>query len=264
MFAEEMRHFAHYQQRRVVHMAYDDPNDPWYAENQPDDQGFDKPWYHVTRRRNGPASRIEVGDSLWVFSQLVTPWGKFPPALDFRVDVKAVELRSGGGFRYEAERSSKWYNLFDGSSHIGRLETIDSNGNKRPLLKSKDQHVGHALQSIRQLASDEELRKLASKIDERGFEFISYRLLDGTEPAFRKALERVRAGRAVFWDRWSLPRRLAERREFLSDPALDRHLMRAIDHSVAVWAIQSLKYGEIGSYSKKEYDRARTQGRLKN
>lgn len=77
-----MAHFAHYVRRTVVEVNYEDPSDPWFAENQPDNQGFEAPAYHVTRSLTGPAARVSGGDTIWLFSQLTTPWGNFPPALD--------------------------------------------------------------------------------------------------------------------------------------------------------------------------------------
>jgi hypothetical protein len=80
-----MAHFAHYVRRTVVEVNYEDPSDPWFAENQPDNQGFDSPAYHVTRSLTGPAARVSEGDTIWLFSQVITPWGVFPPALDAKI-----------------------------------------------------------------------------------------------------------------------------------------------------------------------------------
>jgi hypothetical protein len=74
-------------------------------------------------------------------------------------------------------------------------------------------------------------------------------LIDGTRVAFFKSLTLVPSGRAVFWDRWSLPRRLAERCEFLSDAALNSFIKKRIKASATVWAIDTPKYAEKGSYS---------------
>jgi hypothetical protein len=50
-------------------------------------------------------------------------------------------------------------------------------------------------------------------------------------------------------DRWSLPRRLAERREFLKDDVLDAYIKSQMRKYAIVWGIWSNKYAETGSYS---------------
>jgi len=80
-------------------------------------------------------------------------------------------------------------------------------------------------------------------------EFVCYRQLDGTRMAFCHVANRLRAGKAVFWDRWSLPRGIAERREAAPADLLDPYLCQAIDRAATVWGIDSPRYGEATSYS---------------
>lgn len=263
-----MANFAHYVVRTVVEVNYSSREDPWFRDNQPDDQGFDRPSYHVTRSKNGPAARVCAGDTLWIFSQLKSPWGMFPPALDAKVIVAHVqdlreELPAGKqAFRFSAGEDSSWFPIFDASETLARLSTIDSKERVRQLLANGRPNVGQALQSMRQLADTAPLDELANTLKRIGFDFVSYRLIDGTKSAFEKSLQLVRAGLAVFWDRWSLPRRMAERREFLSAPAMDAHLRRSIAASKTVWGIRSPLYAEPGSYSQREKDMALELGRF--
>lgn len=223
-----MRHFAHYVKRQLVYVNYSSPDDPWFKENQPEDQGFDAPVYHVTRSGTGPSTRVAKGDTLWIFSQLQAPWGMFPPALDAKITVAdVVDLRErrsredDPAFRFTAGEGSAWCPLFDATDAVRRIMTRASSGNESPLLAHERQPIGRALQRPREVAGIGPLIELKGQLDDLGFDFVSYRLVDGTKKAYQKSLELVQGGKAVFWNRWSLPRRLAERREFLSDPALD-------------------------------------------
>jgi hypothetical protein len=94
--------------------------------------------------------------------------------------------------------------------------------------------------------------------------FVSYRISDGSRGAFRKVHDLIEQGKVVFWDRWSLPRRLAERREIDPDPyfrrTLDEYLLEKLEKSAHVWGIESKKYSAEGSYSEKERSRAMKLG----
>jgi hypothetical protein len=264
-----MAHFAHYVRRTVVEVNYEDPSDPWFAENQPDNQGFDSPAYHVTRSLTGPAARVSEGDTIWLFSQLTTPWGVFPPALDAKIVVGGVSMRTRSfnkGLcvrRYEADKGSMWFPLYDATPCIRKLWTVDIKGRCQKMLKDQNQPIGQALQSMRELSDVRPLLELELKINIMPFDFISYRLIDGTSLAFDKAIELVQKKRkAIFWDRWSLPRRLAERREFLNDASLNSYIFEWIFRCNTLWAIQSTRYAEFGSYSACEKCLAERLGKL--
>lgn len=253
-----MAHFAHYVKREVVEVDYQSPDDPWFAEHQPDDQGFATPAYHVSQAVRGPATRVTQGDTIWLFSQLRTPWGVYPPALDAKIIVSEVSVRrarrSGekAALRFGAGEGSSWFPLCDASDTVAELTTVNAQGGVQKLLAERHQPIGRVLQSMRELAEAAPLIALERRISELGFDFISYRLLDGTRRAFEASLQLVQAGGAVWWDRWSLPRRLAERREFLNDSALDEFISERIGASINVWGIPSPKYAEPQSYSWKE------------
>ena len=166
-----MSHFVHYLRRKVVNLKYYSPHHPWFAENQPDDQGFDMPKYHVTRSHSGPATRIVPGDTIWLFAQLSSPWGKLPPALDAKIEVSAVTHQiASNGFqliRYEAGRNSIWFPLFDATTCIKNLTTLNSRGEVSNLVSSPQQPIGQALQSIRELAVSVDLVRFALDIEEK-------------------------------------------------------------------------------------------------
>lgn len=266
-----MRHFAHYVRREIVVVDDKDKSWAWFAENQPDFQGFESPSYHMTRSTSGPATRVGKGDVIWLFSQLYSPWGRFPPSLDAKICVGAISAKPTSNsqskevhrIRYEAEPESKWFPLFDATTLINQLRTVDGKGNSRPLLSHSERPIGQALQSMRELFTSRPLIEWEDRLDKTPPDFISYRIIDGTRLAYEKATQLVEAGKPVFWDRWSLPRRLAERREFLSDEALDTHLYRIMDQCHTVWGILTPKYGESGSYSAREMEKAKRLQKLR-
>jgi hypothetical protein len=113
---------------------------------------------------------------------------------------------------------------------------------------------------MRRLSSGDRFLVWESELNQRGFEFVSYRLCDGTPGAFTKVKCIVEAGRSVFWDRWSLPRRLAERREYLSDKALEAYIHKQLRRAAIVWGVASPLYGETDSYSAREMTLAKKLG----
>jgi hypothetical protein len=244
-------HFIHYHQRRIRVKFPHDINDPWFAEVQANDRGFSTPRFHVTRSTNGVAMDVKSGDTIWLVSQLYSPWGKLPPALDARIDVADCELRNHGGkgFRYRAAATSHWFPLSDCSKHLLNLKTIAKDGKLNPLLKNSTQPIGYSLQSIRKLSSGEPLCLLEKELTSKDMHFISYRIKDGTQGAFEKAKSLIHEGIPFFWDRWSLPRRLAERREIVSDERLDSHIKETIRISARIWGIETPEYAANGSYS---------------
>lgn len=262
-----MAHYIHYVVRKVAIVPYYNSEAPWFARNQPDSQGFFVPSYHVSRDTTGPAARVCPGDYIWLVSELQTPWERFPPALDACVCVASVQREEHRRkpelqIRYQAAPESRWFPLHDAFASLQALESIDSKDHCQPLLSRHDLSVGIALQSMRQLADALPLLRLADVIDRQGYDFISYRLGDGTRAASTLAKQLVRHGKSVFWDRWSLPRRLAERREFVSDSALDSYIATHIETSNRVWGILSPTYEVPGSYARRESDLARMLGKF--
>lgn len=263
-----MQHFVHYLQRRVAIVNYANKNDPWFAENQPEHQGFDMPSFHATRASNGPAARVKQGDVIWLFSQLRSPWGALPVSLDAKFVVNEVsDCRSDPdtdvAFRFAAGQGSAWFPLFDCSSCLEELQSIDARSKSRPLVKDTGAHPGLYLRRMRQILDPAPLLALESSIRATDMHFISYRLADGTADAFDLCDRLVTDRKSVWWDRWSLPRRMAERREFMNDADLDAKVFADIANSDTVWGVESASYGEEGSYSLLEQQKAKQLGKYR-
>jgi hypothetical protein len=228
----------------------------------------------VTQRLYGPSNRIKKGDHIWIVGQLFSPWGRLPPALDARIDVAAdpeiITRRLENGkrgkrvkvLRFKASRTSRWFPLADASRMLHRLKSRNTRGEELPLINNTNEPVGPKLQAIRELKTAEPLQAWERQLDSRGFDFVSYRLADGTQDAFTTVKSIVKQKGVVFWDRWSLPRRLAERRETLESHALNLHISDQINRARRFWIIRSPLYGCRGSYSEREFRSARKQGKL--
>ncbi|WP_152032015.1 hypothetical protein [Pseudomonas veronii] len=261
-----VKHFAHYIKRTVVTAGGSSPvRGLPFAELQSEDQGFSSPIYHSVPLNSGVASRVRVGDTIWLFSQLGSPWGSLPPALDGKIEVGEVAKSQGkaGRYRFGASGNSKWYPLFSAIELAGELNAIDAQGHSRHLLNTPRTAIGQALQFLREIADPAPLFKHAARVEEMAPDFISYRMVDGTRMAFELATRLLDNQRAVFWDRWSLPRRLAERDEHVAAMALDAHITATIEHARIVWGVHSERYALAGTYSKLEKDWAERLGKFR-
>jgi hypothetical protein len=249
--------FLHFNRRDVRLRFPNNPDDPWFSELQPDFGGFEKPRYHVTRADDGPAADVKPGDTIWLVGQLYAPWGKLPAALDARIEVASCRRRRNAkGIRFSASPSSRWFPLADVTSVLLTLQSCRSDGNINPVLKDGNRHIGQCLRRMRRLVSGALLRRWEAELDSKGFHFISYRICDGTRAAFDKAKDLASQGIPFFWDRWSLPRRLAERREAVGDHPLDATIEASIRKAAVVWGIESNLYGHPGSYAAHERELA--------
>jgi hypothetical protein len=244
-----MKHFVHYLKREIK--GWSKKDNLFYADAQAPDAGFDRPMFHATRGKSGPLLNIEIGSVIWLFSTLKSPWGKLPPSLDAKFIVSGIEDTEKGK-RFHAHEDSKWFPLSDATHILQRLSTIDRNGKENALWTNTNQPIGYFTQSIRQLNSGELLDGYSNKLLKSEMDFISYRIMDGTEQAFMKAADLTSTGGNVFWDRYCLPRRLSERREFVSNEKLDEYLLKKIRTASRVFGIESEKYYEQGSYASKE------------
>ena len=247
------RHYAHFT-RRVLRLRFpEDPEDPWYSELQDVSGGLDRPRYHVTRAVSGRAADIKPGDTIWLVGQLYTPWGeRFPAALDARIDVAAVTPRQGKpGFRYTAAETSQWLDLSDSTAALEALRCPNDNGPTR-LWRDRDRPIGQYLRQIRAIANGDVLETWSADQRNRALHFVSYRIQDGTRPAYARAHALFEEGHRVFWDRWSLPRRLAERREAVGDEPLNATIEGKIHDAATVWGIETPLYDATGSYAAHE------------
>jgi hypothetical protein len=102
-----LAHFAHYIKRTVV--IADKKNSAFalpYVEIQSEDQGFRSPAYHSVPANSGVASRVVVGDTIWLFSQVASPWGTLPPSLDGMIivgEIDSLPPATQNGIRYLAQ-----------------------------------------------------------------------------------------------------------------------------------------------------------------
>lgn len=254
------QHFIHYLPRKIVTRFPRDPADPWFSEVQGLDGGFSRPSFHGSRRSTGPTRAVKPGDTIWLVAQIFSPWGALPPGIDARIDVEHIEEQSDGTLRFIAAAASSWFHLADATGVLATLQSIDATGVVTKLRSRPGIPVGQYLQSMRRLVTAESLEEWTNKLKGTHAHFISYRICDGTHAAFLKVGELLGQGEPVFWDRWCLPRRLAERREVVDDKALDEHLMAHLRKSKLVWGIESAKYAASGSYAEKEQTEATRLG----
>jgi hypothetical protein len=247
------RHFIHFNRRQLRLRFPSDPANPWFSELQGEADGFDRPRYHVTRANEGPAAEISAGDTIWLVGQLYAPWGeRLPAAIDARIDVASVKPRDGcHGFRFEAAPSSRWFALSPSTCQLSALHSRNQT-RVNVLWKDTRRPLGQYCRRLRELANAEILQAWEADQAGKPLQFISYRIRDGSRPAFRCAQALLRQGHRVFWDRWCLPRRLAERREAVGDAPLHNILEAGIKDADTVWGIESPLYSSPGSYAARE------------
>jgi len=248
--------YIHYVKRRIVTRYPKDIASPWYSELQTYSDGFNNPCFHVTRLKSWPVKNIEVGDVIWLVGQLSSPWGKLPPSIDAKIKVASVEsVRENEEivkYKFLAQTDSRWLPLNDATELFGNLQTVSKAGKISTPCNIRASNIGQAFQSIKKIANSSLIDDYVSHIESLTYDFISYRIADGTRMAFEKSSSLMNSGKSVFWDRWSLPRRLAERRELVEDLMLDKLLLQKINDSSIVWGVESPRYNEVGSYSSKE------------
>lgn len=247
-------HFIHYLKRKIHKNVSKKEVREFYALNQQSDEGFDRPAFHITKSKKGVATKIKPGDVIWIISIIDTPWGSSNPSLDGKIVVKKIEITETH-IKYHAGKSSNWYNFNDITKWMHGLQTINSKESVKNLIDA-NKNVGQKLQGIRRLFNPGILIKRSEELSALPYDFVSYRMKDGTEHAFSKVTELVKNGEIVFWDRYCLPRRLAERREYVDDEKLDVHLTHKIAGARQVWGIETILYKEKESYSEKEYNLA--------
>ena len=252
-------HYIHYLPRIINDRLSRKRVNDFFTLDQQLDEGFERPRFHITRSRRGPAVKIKVGDIIWLISTIKSPWGKTTPSLDAKIIVENIQITKEGHLKYIASKNSKWYPICDISKCLFQLETIDSKKRSKKLIGNTESDIGIYLQSIRQLRNFDKMEKWSKHVIGSDFHFISYRIKDGTKAAFQKTQELLENGFIVFWDRYCLPRRLSERREFVCDQKLDNYIKNKLKGSIRVWGIESKLYAQEGSYSYNEYEWAMFQ-----
>ena len=248
------RSFIHFNRRDIRLRFPSNPEDPWFSEFQGNSDGFERPRYHATRAVHGSAADVEPGDTIWLIGQLYAPWGEqLPATIDARIDVTSIGPREKGpGYRYAAGAASRWFPLTNSTEYLRRLNSRTSRQVVTSMWSNRNHAIGHYLRQLRKLESDEPLREWEENFQSRSLHFISYRIRDGSLAAFDCAKRLMRQDTRIFWDRWSLPRRLAERREAVGDQPLDETIERNIREAAVVWGIESPLYHAPKSYAARE------------
>jgi len=251
--------FIHYVQRRIISRYPTDIESPWYSELLDYKNNFNKPIYHITRSIAWPATSVEKGDVIWLVSQLSSPWGKLPPSIDAFIEVSSIEKILDKNKKilkilYRASDCSKWFPLVDASEMLANLQFCFKNNEKPESWNQEKAIIGQFFQSMKRIhpTKTKIIREWKEVIGNRDFYFLSYRIIDGTKIAFMKVNSLMKENKPVFWDRWSLPRRLAERRELVPKEPLDLFIIENISKAKKVYCIKSPRYGEAKSYSAKE------------
>lgn len=260
-----MSHFADYIKRVLVapHQLNGSDVLERYG-SQSADAGVSSPVFHSVRAISGAARRVRPGDTIWWFSQLQGFGKRLPPSLDARIEVAEVSDAGDGRMRFEAGPGSCWFPLWDAGELLHKLEVKSSDGAVSPLLASQNQAAGQALRFMREIHDPGPLLEHAQAVSNISHDFVSYRIDDGTELAFECVARLLDSGRSVFWDRWSLPRRLAEKGVHIDSIILESHIMTAIDQARVVWGVRSAGYGAEGTYSKLEMELAKSLGKLQH
>ncbi|WP_237931666.1 hypothetical protein [Buttiauxella sp. S19-1] len=266
-----MNHFIHYIRRNILLQKNDDiVAPPFYAARKKTPESIYYPTYHITRSTQGPASRIKPGDVIWIVAQLYSPWDscwqQLPPGLDMKLIVKSISQKVVNDrplLRFRAAEGSMWFPYKNAVEILIELQTLNQNNTEMRLWGNPEQQIGYYLQSIRQLKDGAKLQEWASNINLEPFDFISYRIKDGTFQAWLQVAKLIHEEKVVFWDRWTLPRRMVERREFIDDKILTDFLQQKIQQCRQVIPIQTDLYGAPGSYSALEKAYAIGLGKLK-
>lgn len=225
--------------------------------------GFDRPRYHFTGATTALVKGIRPGDAIWLVGQLATPWGKLPVSLDARIDVAACEA-GPDGYTFLAGETSRWFPLADAAAELPKLFTRRKDGSVAPLTKNSLAPIGLVLQQLRKLNDARLLIEWVQMLDKKGYDFVSYRLRDGTHKAFDAVATLMAEGKAVFWDRWSLPRQLTENQRPVENELLKTHIEYMIQHANTVWGIATGSYAEKNSFSAYERGIAEKLGHFSN
>ena len=246
-------HFIHFLNRKVVISSSQVAENEWYIQDENrDSDPFERPQYHITRRKNGPTARIDKGDVIWLFSALSFKDQKLPISLDAKIVIEKV-CKVDGKTVFVAGPDSAWFPMADATDLLKALETKNAQSQKTvKLWPNLEKPIGLYLESMREVGNPEEIISYAEGIQKSPFDFISYRQKDGTSKAFQLAEKLITEKKVIFWDRYGLPRRLTERKEKVPNEQLDSHLIAKIKSAEKVWGVITKGYDEPNCYAQKE------------
>ncbi|WP_093167694.1 hypothetical protein [Variovorax sp. YR216] len=262
-----MTDFVHYLHRKVLLPGRADLASARLRDETPSRQSFFVPDRHVIPK-DSVSETITSGDTVWMISQLSmtstggTQW--LPVSVDAKIIVGAPPQPGAEGLVIAPGRGSCWLHLADFTVVLFELFSRPKRGCPTKLAAEPGEAIGRHFQGVRKLVDGGPLHAWAGRVEASGADFVSYRQVDGTQLAFAFVSKLLAQGRVLFWDHWSLPRRLTERREQVPDAPLDDALLDALRSARCVWGIQSPRYFEPGSYSAKEAETARSLGNYRN
>ncbi len=261
------QHYAHYLTRKII--AYDrdrwtelaslppDQRREWFDIVQAEDGGFDKPAAHITGSMGWPAKEIAENDVIWLFACVVYKKRRLSIGLDAKIVVERIEELDIDGKRklkFYAGNGSSWVPLANWTPQLLHARIVLKN-EKYCRLPLPKQTFGQSMQGFRKLSSTTAINfeKYLENVCKPGaFDFISYRHKDGTEKAVTLVQKLLAEGRVIWWDRWSLPRRLAEGREALAERSLEREIFDQITAAQTVHGVMSDGYQEEGAFTLRE------------
>ena len=126
-------------------------------------------------------------------------------------------------------------------------------------LPLPNQIFGKSLQTPRKLDVNS-AQLIESRFSElqrmENYDLISYRHKDGAEDAVNLVQSILKEKRAVWWDRWSLPRRLAEGREALAEETLENEIFSKLAHAKTVYGVMTDGYCQDGAFTLHEQSAA--------
>lgn len=223
---------------------------------------WDAPVGHATDQAFGAATEVRPGDTIWLVSWLLVGRERMPPSVDARIVVAAdggwspaavAALRAARARVFPATAASSWLPLLDASALFEALR-VETRSGPRPLLRDpvsptgRARVVGHRLalgaRNLRRLAP-RSARALADWARDRAARpvFVSYRWSDG-EPAARALVTTLAAaGVPLWWDRWSVPRRLDELSPEQATPQLLAGLPGALERCHSAIRVRTPAYG---------------------
>jgi hypothetical protein len=202
------------------------------------------PLRHVTGQI-GLSSRLSVGDVIWLVRSTKS-LGRFEAALDGRISVAKIEREDELDRQklvVKAGEGSAWLPWRDAGVLIRACRFRSGAGSVR---LHPDRSLAQQLRITRQLDPDSapQVEAFADEIRSSRSVFVSYRWQESGElvPLILPLL--AERGLAVWWDRWSGPRRLRE--ECAPDDDLAQMLSLAIGRSDTALVVRT-----------RDYDRAR-------
>jgi hypothetical protein len=274
-------HVLAYIKRHVAAKAAESPEkDPSVIEalTAPAGHGFGQDWLWGRHRRG---ERIVI----WLVGVLRSGRRYMPPSLDARIEVVEAFDRGHGQappyvrrlldtykYAFAAEPSRSYYLPWLDASRL--LQGLRFEGGTSPswldnIRAENWSLLPRNLQTPRVLTADDAalVEGFAARARSAPVAFLSYRWDEGTEAAREVALRLSGAGVGVWWDRWSMPRSVAESKAGIHPEGVRRAIEAGLSFCRYGVAIRSESYASPKSpWTTAEYEELRRlaqEGKLK-